>query len=225
MEFTVLDVTEMLDTGNESNASAWMRAASERLTVKYRGAGDTRGDTLYVGKNSRNWAFKVYPKFREVTSRKKSHRLPEGIPWHSELLDYARGTVRAELRLYSMELKRQGLHLGSAWLKTEAHAVWERYMSKIELLGNKPLQDGQIERLPAHLRATYAVWAAGLDVSRIVQRRTFFRHRKALKAWDIDIAVPRNLTPSNVVPLLRVIEARPKGIPSWAYNTPLLAAA
>lgn len=224
IKFTRLDVTEMLDTGSEINAQAWMRAASETLTVRYRGSGDTRGDTLYVGKKSRLWALKIYPKFREINAKKKEHQLSTHLPLYEQLLDYARGTVRCEFVIRSMELKRHGLDTGKAWLTTSAREVWDRYMKKIELHGNMQLRDSQIDSLPNHLRGTYALWAEGRDLPNLLSRPTFFRHRKALKEHGIDIGQPPRQAHQNVVSLIRVIEARPKGIPQWAYGTPLLAA-
>lgn len=223
-KLTVLDITEMLDTGSETNASAWMRAAGEHCRVKYRGGGKFDGGTLYFGKHSRLWALKFYQKYEELFSRRKSHQLPLAIERREDLLDYARGCVRAELRLYSMELKRLGLQSGQAWEKTDARTVWDSYMTRVDLAGNHALPDRQIETLPAHLRGTYLLWSEGRDVPALLTRRTFYRHRKEMRAFGIDITSLPEKNGSSVVPLIRIIEARPKAIPSWAYGTPLLAA-
>jgi II/X family phage/plasmid replication protein len=223
-KLSVLDITEMMDTGSDTNASAWMLAAGQHLRVKYRGGGKFDGGTLYVGKHSRRWAIKFYQKAEELQSRKKSHRLPDGIDRREDLLEYARGTVRAELRLYSMELKRLGLDTGLAWAKKDSREVWSSYMERIELTGNMVLRDKQVEELPQRLRGTYSLWSEGRDVPHLLSRATFYRHRKELLALGIDITTPPEKSGGHVVPLIRIIEARPKAIPQWAYGTPLLAA-
>ena len=53
----------------------------------------------------------------------------------------------------------------------------------------------------------------------------FYRYRKQLKEYDIDISILRDVDkePSNVIPLIRVLEAVPAGIPDWAYEQGLVA--
>ncbi|EBU7225592.1 Replication-associated protein G2P, partial [Salmonella enterica subsp. enterica serovar Enteritidis] len=53
----------------------------------------------------------------------------------------------------------------------------------------------------------------------MISRATYFRHRKALKEFGIDIAVTVDrVDNSNVVPLIRVLEAKPAAIPSEFNN-------
>jgi II/X family phage/plasmid replication protein len=57
----------------------------------------------------------------------------------------------------------------------------------------------------------------------ILPRKTFYRYRKQLQEHGIDIAVRQpHEDRSNVVPLMRVLEAKPAPIPDWAYGTHLL---
>lgn len=223
--FTVLDVTEMLDTGTELDAAQWIEAAQEQTRVKYRGRGVCQKGTLYFGQHSRRWALKLYQKFAELQSKKKGHALPEHIPQRELLLDYARGTVRAELRFHSLELKRLGLADGENWNAGTARALWEKYMQSLELSGQRPLAGSDLETIKPHLRGTYALWREGRDVASLLPRRTYYRQRSELKRYGIDIAMPCLRQHANVVPLLRTITAQPKPIPSWAVNTPLLIAA
>ena len=224
IKFARVDVTQMLDVGDEFTAGEWLRAAADCSTLKHRGRGRQDHGTVYFGKNSRRWALKLYRKFVELESRSKAHRLPDDFPNRARLLEYARGTIRAELVFRSLELKRLGLHRGDAWANIEPLELWSSYMSKLELSGNLPISALDVESLPSYLRSTYLLWEQGRDVRAILPRPTYYRHRAELRVIGIDIATPTNKV-GNVVPLVRVVEARPKGIPDWARGTPLLYAA
>lgn len=224
IKFTIIDITQMLDVGTETDAAQFIEAASNQMSAKYRGRGRMKDGTFYIGQNSKRWALKLYRKFTEITSRSKKHKLPDDIPQRDALLEYARGTVRAELRLLSMQLKKTGLQNGEAWTTTDALTIWGQYMSKIELSGNVRLHRTVIEKLPRRLRSTYALWETGHDCALFMKRASYYAHRKDLLAYGIDISKPK-VSVTNVVPLIRVIEARPKAIPTWAENTPLLARA
>lgn len=224
IKFTIIDITQMLDVGTETDAAQFIEAASNQMSAKYRGRGRMKDGTFYIGQNSKRWALKLYRKFTEITSRSKKHKLPDDIPQRDALLEYARGTVRAELRLLSMQLKKTGLQNGEAWTATDALTIWGQYMSKIELSGNVRLHQSALEKLPRRLRSTYALWETGHDCALFMKRASYYAHRKDLLVYGIDISKPK-VSVTNVVPLIRVIEARPKAIPTWAENTPLLARA
>jgi len=71
------------------------------------------------------------------------------------------------------------------------------------------------------LAATYHRWKDGADLRQIYSNSKFYNHRCKLKSYGIDISLPpsdlevKNLT-SNVVPLIRYLEAKPIQAPSWA---------
>jgi len=232
-KFTRIDITQMLDTGSEKNAYAFIEHIVDQASVKYRNRATCTGDTAYFGKKSKHWTLKLYCKYAEISSASKKHKLPDDIEQRESLLQYASGTVRSELVLQSRHLKDIGLQDGRTWAQTPIHSfdIWSKYMEKLELSGNVRLQTNIVETMPTWLRGTYCAWLTGHDIKRMLEtkkdgkknRMTFYRHRKALRAYGIDIAKKQATNP--VIPILRVIEARPKAIPSWAINTPLLARA
>lgn len=58
----------------------------------------------------------------------------------------------------------------------------------------------------------------------ILPQNTFYRHRRILLGFKVDIAVPPiDVESSNVIPMWRVIEAIPVGTPQWAYEQNLVA--
>lgn len=225
VKFTKIDATYMLDVSDEVNAASFIEAVAGSSNMKYRGRGENRNGTIYFGKHSRRWALKLYRKFVEVNSKKKDHALPSDIPMREALVEYARGTVRAELTLLSMELKRLNLSNGLHWSHNTAQKVWEDAMKKLDISPNVTLNDYQAERLPRRLRGTYAQWKDGTDVFNMMSRPTYYKHRKELLALGIDISSRPSTQRERVVPVIRYINAVPKTVPIWALNTPLLLAA
>lgn len=90
----------------------------------------------------------------------------------------------------------------------------------------KALVSDQSENLKPRLKAVYELWKLGHDIKSMYPSKTYYRYRNEIKKEiGIDIAV---LQPSqkddsmkNVVPFVRIIEAKPMGIPDWAYGTNL----
>ena len=92
---------------------------------------------------------------------------------------------------------------------------------------NFKLSDEILNSLPRKLRTYYKLWLYGEDLRQDMSRPTFYRVRKQLKAYDIDIALVRDIDKAadNVIPLIRVLEAEPVGIPDWAIEQGLVACA
>ena len=92
---------------------------------------------------------------------------------------------------------------------------------------NFKLSDDVIASLPRKLRTYYKLWLYGEDLRQDMTKPTFYRVRKQLKAYDIDISLVRDVeqVADNVIPLIRVLEAEPVGIPDWAFEQGLVACA
>lgn len=82
-------------------------------------------------------------------------------------------------------------------------------------------EPAELDAIPARLRSVYQLWADGHDLRELFPRRTFYRHRKALLASGVDIAVKQPRETSNVVPLRVTLVGREVGVPEWARGTPL----
>ena len=67
----------------------------------------------------------------------------------------------------------------------------------------------------------------GEDLRSPLPKILFYRYRRKLKEYDIDIALVRDVeqVADNVIPLIRVLEAEPVGIPDWAFEQGLVACA
>lgn len=215
-----VDINYGYSLRNRADVKAWIRSAANLGQMKHRGAGQLKGDTLYYGKNSRRWSLKAYAKGQEIELKGRRLAAPLDTP---QMRDYADNKLRVELVLRSMELKRLGLGVGSAWHSGTAAEVFTSKVGTLEVSENVRLTPGEVDDLPPRLRSTYTLWREGYDLRELLSRPTFYRHRAELREHGIDIAVKldRDTSMDNVVPMMRVLEAVPAPVPDWAIGTPL----
>ena len=212
-----IDINGMYALGSRSNVNAWINAAAATARTRM-GVGIINGGTCYWGKHSSRWALKCYSKGEEI--RKKGHQLPPELSL-TRLAEYADDKLRLELVLRQKELKKLGLATGSAWENVEVMGIYDFYREKLQTSEQK-LADKSILSLPSCVRGTYQLWSDGHDYRQILSQRTYYRHRRQLLRHGIDISVPKTNSSGNVVPLIRVLEAVPDGVPDWAEGTNLL---
>ncbi|WP_342652614.1 phage/plasmid replication protein, II/X family (plasmid) [Vibrio metschnikovii] len=210
-----IDINGMFELGSRLDVISWL-SALERTARTRHGTAVSKGNTVYFGKNSERWTLKFYSKGQEI----ETHKLPPHLQLTS-LSDFANNKLRAELTLRSKELVKLGLNVGSAWLNIDVWEVYKEYMGRVEMSEQKTTSALVLELKP-YLRSTYLLWLEGHCPKTILPKPTFYRHRKELLFHGIDISVPNSKEKSNVVPLSRVIEMRPSGIPDWAFGTELL---
>ena len=94
-------------------------------------------------------------------------------------------------------------------------------IDNLELSSTFMIDDKILDTLPTRLRLVYQTWKNGDDLKQIMTKPTFYRVRKQLLAFGIDIAVVNEK--NNIIPLIRYLEAEPVGIPDWAYEKNLVA--
>jgi II/X family phage/plasmid replication protein len=219
-ELTRVDVNETWHLRNKNEVLAWIRSVGETAFLKHRGAGQFSGDTAYFGKNSRRWSLKCYSKGHELTA--KGHKLPKELAT-LEMLEYADKALRIEGVIRQLELKRRLLNVASNWDIDTAEELLLEYISKLEMSDVYMLKDDVLDSLPPRLRMVYQTWLNGDDLKQILPHNTFYRYKKALREFGIDISTKSPKEKSNVIPLIRVLEAKPVGIPDWAYERNLVA--
>ena len=226
---TRVDLNCMYDLGTSHNVNSWLRAASEASTICHRGRGQFSGDTLYWGKKSRRWSLKAYWKGGELRKHKPKSFTDGGYP-PTELQsvqDYADRALRVEVVLRGMELSKFGLLEVQSWKETSFEEVYNRYVGKLEFSENMKVGADipDLDKLPARLRAPVQLWYEGHDLRKNYSRATWYRYkREILNRIGLDISLPQpKQRPdcSNVVPLVRVLEAVPMGVPDWAKGTDL----
>lgn len=212
-----IDINGMFELGSRMDVLSWLCVLEQTARTRH-GTALSKGNTVYFGKNSERWSVKFYSKGQEI----EIHKLPQILALTS-LPDFANNKLRAELTLRSKELKKLGLNVGSAWFNIDMWEVYKEYMGRVEMSEQK-VRDNLVLDLPSHLRSTYLLWKEGHTVKTILPKNTFYRHRRDLLEFGLDISIvkPKEESANNIVPLRRVLEMRPCGIPDWAFGTDLL---
>ena len=219
-----VDVNEHFAFPSAQVARAWLRAAGNSANMKFRGAGLFKEGTLYF--EGKRYIPKIYFKYDEINSKDKSHRLPDELLQIPELIEYAEKSLRFEIKILSTQLKDWYLHLGCNWdADTATMLINDQFISKLQLSANMPIENEVIQSLPKNLRLTYTAWVNGEDLRQVLSRPTFYRYRTRLMEYGIDISIVKDIEKeqSNVVPMIRYLEAVPMGIPDWAYERNLVA--
>ena len=224
VRLTRVDVTGSFHLRNRSEVLAWLRAAEQTAHLAHRGRGQlVKGSTLYFGQRSRRKTLKLYAKGQEIEAKGHGQDaildLPSARAW-------ADRTLRAELVLRSMELKRLGLDWVHAWHPLDGvpfapGELLAEALGGMTMTTTSTLPDEVLSALTNAQRMGFLAWQAGHDLRQLMPPRSFYRLRSKLLPHGVDIATLLPSEPSNVVPLVRVLEAVPAGVPDWAIGTPL----
>jgi len=226
IKLTRVDATLMFHLANQGEVLCWLRAAEQTGYMAHRGRGYLKnGSTLYYGEKSRRWTLKAYAKGLEVLANIKKQPAIRDLP---HALEYAAKSLRVELELKAMELKRMNLDWISSW-KTDDELPCEAVTSQLlrDKLGNMTmttttsLSVDVMQSLRPALRLAVQAWESGADLRQTLPRPTFYKYRKEILPFGIDIATLLPKDVSNVVPLHRILEAKPVGVPDWAVGTSL----
>lgn len=214
-----IDYNQSFELPTRSDVNSWIRAAEMKAKTRH-GRPLRKSGTLYFGKSSRRWSFKAYSKGEEIAV--KSHRLPD-ILQIPDLISWADNKLRLELTLRTLELKELGLCEARMIDSAKLASVYNRYLRSIDMSDQISLSTEKQLKLPRRLRSTYTLWQIGEDLRDTLPHATYYRHRKELLEHGIDIALRREVADrSNVVPLIRILEAKPADIPAWAFECGLV---
>lgn len=214
-----IDINRNSDFGNEGRALAAIRGLAECSHLSHRGRGSlVKEGTVYWGQKSRYFSLKAYAKAQEL----RKHRLPKDLPMVAQLATFSEGIVRREVTIWARELQHRKLHVLSNWLilgKSPA-IIFDELFGKLTI-SEATMRESKLDAIPPRLRSVYQLWEDGHDLREIFPTRTWYRHRKALLALGVDIAVKRPRERTNVVPLVVTLVGREVGVPDWARGTPL----
>jgi len=221
VQVQMVDLTFSWDFGNCNRALSAIQGINQQGHLAHRGRGSMLNEgTCYFGKNSRRWAVKFYAKGEEI--KVKGHRLPDAIDHLADLKAYADGLVRSEVRIMALELKRMGLDQLSNWRTVDVATIHSAFLSKLNLSEATMTDTKVLPSLSPKLQAIVAAWESGSDIRVMFKsKETFYRHRRALLAHGIDIAIRKPNPASNVVPLRVVLTGLPVAVPTWAIGTSL----
>lgn len=217
-----VDSTIMTYLDNLKSVDAFLYAAERQSRMRFKGQGIMKKGTLYFSPSSRRESLKMYAKGTEIRAR--GHELPKALQNLSHLYSWADSRLRVEVCLRTLELKDRGLHHASSWSLDTPNEVVLKALGKLEMSDTFTLPDDKFNALSHKLKSTYLLWQRGDDLSLLLSKRTFYRHRaELLKQFGIDIAIlqPKE-KPSNVVEFRRVLSPiLDKQVPDWAIGTDL----
>jgi II/X family phage/plasmid replication protein len=223
-----VDATRMYDLGSDAEVVRFLTGAAVVAKGRYQKASAYGSDTVYIGQKSTRVTVKFYNKLQEMLTR--GHMLPDTLlPDERDLLlEFAEGQLRYELTLRSKELSERDLRRASAWSSGTADRLLDERLGKIELNDALRLAEDVVQQLPPKLVPIYDAWRAGRDLKQLYAKNTFYRYRRQLLAYDIDIAEVR---PREVVSETQYLMGRSlksflvgPGVspPDWAKGTALL---
>lgn len=222
-EVHLIDINYSFALGSQRDVMSFIHAAEFTGRSRH-GRSAPRPGTVYFGQHSRRWAMKFYSKWNEVEKGPKDRRIPDSLGEHKDkLLTWAENILRIELRLLSKELKKLEM-IKAADVQLNIQKLFNEYLGKIEMNGQARISDEKRHELPSKLQSSYLLWSEGHHLAEVLPKATFYRHRKQLLEYGIDISmtIDREKKFSNVVPFIRVLEAKPATIPEWAYTDNLI---
>jgi len=218
-DVSMVDINYSFELPSQADVQTWLQQA-EMTTRSRCGRPSTRPGTVYWQKHSRRWALKAYSKFLELQAG-KDHQLPLQLE-STPLKRWTENILRIELRLKQLELDDLNLTRAKE-LAPRLPGLFREYQGKIVMATQLRLVGKQFHNLPRKLLGSYELWKAGHNMKATLTNGTFYRHRKLLLEHGIDISIacppPEN---SNVIPLVRVLEATPARIPDWAFHDRLV---
>lgn len=223
-EFTVsrIDINRMYSLGNKENALEFL-AQSSQVARTRNGTAVTKGSTVYFNKNSKRWSIKQYYKAEEVQANLKKSKSNWEMP--RDLANWLIPIVRTELTLKSKELEQRNLRIAANWVNIDTDELFDDYHGRIVMAKQVKKQDLflEIQKESRPLAATYQLWLHGHDVQTMLTKRTFYRHRKQLLAFDVDISIPcppdrrASKRDAQQPQILTPVPVEP---PAWVYGTP-----
>jgi hypothetical protein len=194
VSIALIDVAYSLRVANIPAAETWLRHAKLTASAAYSRSVVDHGSTVYVGtKGGRAWRVKFYDKGSELRAKppKPAKRGPSDPAYEHlpVLLAHASGLVRCELSLRSRELRLLGLTALCDWDEETAATLWQRYRERVNIPGQRRDALAGLA-LSRALQSTAQHWLAGADLAAQMSRATFFRHRRELLGFGLDIAKP-----------------------------------
>lgn len=216
---TRVDLTCNYTSGSPQNASNVINKLSGfklgKFDPRHYGSNGVAWGIDHENKGSKYWVRKVYDKasdyFRQHTKGTKF--------FEQDLAEYLlhNGILRDEITLKSRYLLQNNLNTLSRWLEANMESkVFALFDSPFDHTTAKVDEFLEIEGRAGELAVA---WRDGADLKKRLATRTFYRYRKELLKYGIDIAIPSKVT--RLKTSVEVIELHPASIPAF-YSLPSL---
>ena len=210
---TRIDLTQNWLTGSPGNVSQYIRylqgfKAGRQEPKPYKTTG------VSWGEGSTYWYGKVYDKAAEYFRQNgKNSKKFDAI-----LFDYMlnAGIARHEIELKSRYLLQNNLRCFSLWVDGMEERIYALFN---EVVAGKTHVDQYLE-IPGRAGELAVAWRDGADLKKRLAPNTYYRYRRELLKYNIDIAVPANV--SRLKTRVEVITLSPAVAPVW-YSLPKVA--
>lgn len=232
VNITRVDVTDHLDVGTDDDVRVFLQALGDRATITKRGRGHFNSDFCSVGwgfgndlsngekrNGSRRSTLKFYNKLEEVKRRPMT--CPDRV--RQLLLEWVEGKVRVEACFRGMELKRLGYKSSKDWDEGTPRVLLDTFLTRLVVPDQVTLMEDVTAEMPRALRGTFEIWRSGSDVKSLMAKNTFYRHRRQLLEYGIDISL-RPQEPEKqgrVLHLIEILRATPAQFPNEAVYSEL----
>lgn len=218
-----VDATAMYELPSLTDVRSWLLSAIQHASGKNQKT-TSKGTTLYLGQFSKKFTFMAYGKYDELQQPK--HKLPDTFTDEQKeyINKWAYNKIRFECKFRYPYLRDTLLADASKWfIDTPSILFYNVIKNKLILSGDFDMCPEQICELPKKYQRIYHQWYGGSSIVESYSQATAYRYRKFfINQFGIDIFKQRPNPQSNVVPLIRVLEAKPASIPDEAYSMGLV---
>lgn len=205
---TRVDLTCNWSTGSQENASQFLRYLAGFKSGKQEPKSyETSG--VSWGEGSKYWYAKVYDKaadyIRHLSAANKLHDL--------KLYEFMKmaGVVRHEITLKSRYLKQNNLWRSSQWENNMQARIYAMFSDVVE---GKAFVDSFLE-IPGRAGELAVAWRDGADLKKRLSQPTFYRYRRELLKYNIDISVRSDVARLKIK--VNVIDLSPLTVPAWYF--------
>ncbi len=183
---TRLDLTKNYILGNRDDLKLFMNHLASKSAPRVKTGVFPDGATVDYGRGSKYLYHKAYDKFLQWSSRGQKHKpLPQVLAWVEKF-----GLLRHEVTLKSRFLTQNNLrYLGALTMKK----LCDVYNIRGEIITAEKLTVDDLNEIPAPYCSTAAMWRQGVDITTKLKKSQYYKHRKALLAFGIDISRPCNI--------------------------------
>jgi phage/plasmid replication protein, gene II/X family len=200
--FTRIDLTRSYRFPTHKDAQEFIRWAAASARTRHGAAVLHGSETVYFGKHSTMWGWKIYDKASEYAKHKAKNLLGSkgskivtmilSAGGFDPYMDWARGVVRFELTLRSPELNKIDPDRLALFTPDDFQSLWQVYFDRIQWTENALMSRNlPLDRVPPKLRPVLIAWSTGADLRKCYAHNTFYRHRRViLEATGVDIALP-----------------------------------
>lgn len=211
---SALDVTCNFATGSKENAFLFLQWLEAQHVERVKG-GVARLGSVRFGEGN-GLQVEAYYKADELLAHAKNDERRKEIK-QSKLFHWLsdEGVVRLEVRAKRNHLRDRNLAYAGGITMEKITKLYEDKTQIVRRI-SRDVDAFDFSHLPLAVAGTAREYLAGGDVRARMSTATFYRRRKELLAYGIDIAAPNKIR--QILPRVKVIELKPLNAPDWYWQ-------